>query len=480
MAVQRYDIRGADGTFAERYWSCINKPVLDAQNEVAYIIHRAEDATAFIHHQKELALEKKLADDLHQRSIEMESELYLRSQEIQKLNHDLQLKVAERSAQLESINKDIADYKFALDESSIVAVTDEKGTIQHVNRNFCRISKYTKEELIGQDHRIVSSGHHPKAYIRGLWNTIASGHIWKGEMKNKAKDGTIYWVDTTIVPFLNEEGKPYKYLAIRSDITKRKLAEERILKLNEELESKVVARTLELASSLEREQAMSGMKSRFVSMASHEFRTPLTTIMSSLSLVETYSSPEQEDKRKKHTERIKSSVRNLTGILNDFLSLEKLEQGKVEIVPEEIDLCEFANEIQEEVNGMLKTHQRISLTCTGDKIVTIDKKILKNVMLNLLSNAIKYSGENKEIRIVAEVTPEQIAFSVTDQGIGIPAEDQKNIFTTFYRAHNTNNIQGTGLGLNIVKRYVELLNGTISFVSVPGEGTTFSVTIPRM
>lgn len=479
MAVQRYDIRGANGAFEEKYWSPINKPVLNAQNEIAYIIHRVEDATAFVHHQKELALEKQLADDLQQRSTEMESELYLRSQEIQKLNHDLQLKVAERTAQLESINKDISDYKFALDESSIVAVTDENGVIQHVNRNFCRISKYTKDELIGQDHRIISSGYHPKSYIRGLWTTITSGNIWKGELKNRAKDGTIYWVDTTIVPFVNEEGKPYKYLAIRSDITKRKLAEERILKLNEELESKVIARTLELTSSLEREQAMSGMKSRFVSMASHEFRTPLTTIMSSLSLVETYSSPEQEEKRKKHTERIKSSVRNLTGILNDFLSLEKLEQGKVEIVSEEVDLCDFAAEILEEVNGMLKTRQHISLTCTGDKVVTIDKKILKNIMLNLLSNAIKYSGEGKEIKLVAEVTPAQISINITDQGIGIPPEEQKNMFTTFFRAYNTTNIQGTGLGLNIVKRYLELLNGTITFVSMPGEGTTFSVTIPR-
>jgi PAS domain S-box-containing protein len=149
----------------------------------------------------------------------------LKSQEsFKKLNLELELKVAERTAQLELINKNISDYKFALDESNIVAVTDNKGIITHANDNFCKISKYTKDELIGQDHRIINSGYHPKEYMRNLWQTIAKGKVWSGEMKNKAKDGTAYWVDTTIVPFLNELGKPYKYLAIRSDITERKNA----------------------------------------------------------------------------------------------------------------------------------------------------------------------------------------------------------------------------------------------------------------
>src|ERR1700752_1757580 len=140
--------------------------------------------------------------------------------------------------------KDLSDYKYALDESSIVAITDQKGIIQHANDNFCKISKYPVEELIGQDHRIINSGHHTKEFIRDLWVTIANGKIWKGELKNKAKDGTIYWVDTTIIPFLNEQGKPYKYLAIRSDITQRKQAELELKKSKEELEDRVEERTL--------------------------------------------------------------------------------------------------------------------------------------------------------------------------------------------------------------------------------------------
>src|ERR1035437_3594693 len=145
--------------------------------------------------------------------------------------------------------KEISDYKYALDESSIVAITDQRGIIKYANDNFCKISKYSREELIGQDHRIISSGYHPKEFIRDLWLTIANGKIWRGELKNKAKDGTIYWVDTTIVPFLNEMGKPYQYVAIRADITQQKKAQLEIQKLNEELEQKVIDRTAELQKS---------------------------------------------------------------------------------------------------------------------------------------------------------------------------------------------------------------------------------------
>jgi PAS domain S-box-containing protein len=394
-------------------------------------------------------------------------------EQITQLNKELE-------SRLQQTQSEVSDYKHALDESAIVAITDQKGIIKHVNNNFCKISKYSREELLGKDHRIINSGYHSKEFIRNLWTTIANGKIWRGELRNRAKDGTIYWVDTTIVPFLNEQGKPYQYLAIRSDITQRKLAEEQLLKINEDLENKVKERTLELTYALEKEKELNEMKSRFVSIASHEFRTPLSAILSSTSLVEHYTKPEQDEKRKKHVDRIKSSVRNLTSILDDFLSLEKLEQGKVEAHSMEFNLKEFIEDAIEEMEGMSKRkHQKINFDYKGEEEIQQDKKILRNVLLNLLSNAVKYSPEGKEIHVSASVGDGKVSLSVRDQGIGIPAEAQKNLFDKFFRAKNATNIQGTGLGLNIVRRYVELLDGTIGFTSKENIGTTFSVEFPK-
>lgn len=407
-----------------------------------------------------------------------------------KVIHDLtkQIKTDEKISQLnkelesrlQQSQTEVSDYKHALDESAIVAITDQRGIIKHVNENFCNISKYSREELIGQDHRIINSGYHSKEFIRNLWVTIANGKIWRGELRNKAKDGTHYWVDTTIVPFLNEQGKPYQYLAIRSDITQRKLAEEQLLKINEDLENKVKERTLELTHALEKEKELNEMKSRFVSIASHEFRTPLSAILSSTSLVEHYTSVEQEEKRRKHIDRIKSSVRNLTSILDDFLSLEKLEQGKVEAHNSAFNLKEFIEDGVEEMEGMSKRkHQKINFRYEGEEGVYQDKKILRNVLLNLLSNAVKYSPEGKEIHVSTVVNDGKVSLSVRDEGIGIPAEAQKSLFDKFFRAKNATNIQGTGLGLNIVRRYVELIDGHINFASTENVGTTFTVEFPK-
>ena len=222
------------------------------------------------------------------------------------------------------------------------------------------------------------------------------------------------------------------------------------------------------------------MKSRFVSIASHEFRTPLSAILSSTSLVEHYTSAEQEEKSKKHVDRIKSSVRNLTSILDDFLSLEKLEQGKVEAHNSRFNLKEFIEDGVEEMEGMSKRkHQKVNFNYEGEQEVYQDKKILRNVLLNLLSNAVKYSPEGKEIHVSTIVNNGKVSVSVRDEGIGIPAEAQKSLFDKFFRAKNATNIQGTGLGLNIVKRYVELIDGHISFVSTENVGTTFTVEFPK-
>lgn len=246
------------------------------------------------------------------------------------------------------------------------------------------------------------------------------------------------------------------------------------IKVYNELEQRVKERTLELIDSLSREKEMSALKTRFVSIASHEFRTPLGTILSSTSLLENYLGPDTDENKIKHIGRIKSSVKHLMNILTDFLTTDKLEQNKTDIQIDTFDLPKFIQEIIEELEGTLKKGQYIQYTHQGDTIIKQDRNVLHNVLLNLISNAAKYSDENKPITLNTEVKNGQVTIEVRDAGIGIPEEDQQYIFTDFFRASNTAGIQGTGLGLHIVKRYVELLHGTIHFTSSK-QGTTFTL-----
>jgi PAS domain S-box-containing protein len=392
-------------------------------------------------------------------------------EKIQGLNNELE-------GQLKRSRSETLDYKLALDESSIVAITDQKGIIRYVNGNFCKISKYSEQELLGQDHRIINSAYHPKEFIRQLWVTIANGKIWRGELKNKAKDGTYYWVDTTIVPFLNEEGKPYKYIAIRSDITERKKAEHEIIEINTGLENTVNKRTLELSQALEREKELGEVKSRFVSMASHEFRTPLSTILSSASLLAKYTSGEEQDKRNRHIDKIHSSVEHLNAILEDFLSLGKLEEGKIKTTISEFNLKSLLQETIEEIKGTFKNEQQFILQHSGVSMIKSDEKLVRNILINLLSNASKFSPHDKTIYLNSFTNDQTVTISVRDEGIGISEDDQNHLFTSFFRAANAVNIQVTGLGLNIVKRYLDLLGGEVNVKSKHGEGTVVTFTLP--
>ena len=264
-----------------------------------------------------------------------------------------------------------------------------------------------------------------------------------------------------------------------------------IKKLNQGLEKRVEERTRELEEAvvkldesrneiieaLQKEKELNELKSRFVSMASHEFRTPLSTILSSTTLLEKYSDDEPE-KKIKHFQRIKASIKNLIEILESFLSLSKLEEGRVESNPSYFEIDKFGHELVEDMGPLLAEGQQINYKHTGAKEVFIDKQMLHNILLNLLSNAIKYSPPGKEICFTSEIKEEDIIFKVKDSGIGIPEDEQKHLFERFFRARNVTNIQGTGLGLNIVKKYVELLGGNINFESRSGEGTTFTVMIP--
>lgn len=236
---------------------------------------------------------------------------------------------------------------------------------------------------------------------------------------------------------------------------------------------------IEIRASLEKEKELNEMKSKFVSIASHEFRTPLSTILTSVSLIQKYEKETDAEKRSKHIDRIKTSVKNLTEILNDFLSLEKLEAGKTELNLNELNMHECSEEIREEMQAVAKKGQNLVLHYSGEKMVMADKQLLRHILINLINNAIKYSPEETRVDITITVEESAIAILVSDQGIGIPEKDQPHLFDRFFRAGNVTAIQGTGLGLNIVKRYVELMNGTISFTSSSEKGTTFIINLPR-
>ncbi len=355
--------------------------------------------------------------------------------------------------------------------------TDYK--VQMINKKGCDLLGYENSEILGKhwfDHFISFTD------INGT--TVTQQHIKneKGllnpcfESLLKCRNDEMLLMSWTNVTLLDDNNKHIGTLIAGEDITERKKLESKKQKYTEELEDIVAERTEELKEALQHEKIISEMKSAFVSMASHEFRTPLTSILSSTILIEKYNDLKENTKVGKHVERIKSSVSQLTNILEDFLSMEKLERGVVTTNKETFDLKAFIFDTIEECNWMLKETQNINYIQKSPIEVFMDKKILRNVLLNLISNATKYSQTDVEIR--ASLNKDILNIDIEDKGIGIPENEHKHLFTKFFRAKNVTNIQGTGLGLSIVKHYVDLLEGTIAFSSKLGKGSTFKLMLP--
>lgn len=389
-----------------------------------------------------------------------------------------------------------------------IILTDSKGNIVIVNPAGEKMFSYDSGELNGQPVEILIPEKfkpHHKDLRDGFYEKPSNRSMGHGrDLFGRKKDGSNMPVEVSLSHY--RRNNEIFVIAFIVDITQRKEIEasmlkqkaelekitEKIRQLNAELEIKVEERTLilkealqrleqsqqELSEALDKEKQLNEIKSRFVSMASHEFRTPLTTVLSSASLLAKYTTTEEQEKREKHIGRIKNSVNNLNDILEDFLSLGKLNEGKIDKKTEEVDIRQMAEDIAEEMKTQVKKGQCFSFEFSDECKAFTDKKLLRNVLINLVSNAIKFSDEGKPICMKGIPVDDQVVISVIDEGIGISEEDQQLLFSSFFRGANAMNIQGTGLGLHIVKRYVDLLGGEVKVQSELNKGTTITFSIP--
>ena len=349
--------------------------------------------------------------------------------------------LAEREAHASS--RELRDLKYAIDQASIVAVTDQRGRITYVNDNFCRIAKYTRAELLGQDHKIINSGCHPPEFIRDLWVSIANGGVWKGEIRNRAKDGTHYWVDTTIVPFVDEHGKPYQYLAIHDDITARKHAEARLVS------QAAMARLGELGA-----------------MVAHEVRNPLAGIRGGLQVLLQRATPNSSD------QAVMSEMIRRLDALNDRVT-DLLRYARPRAA--RLTRVELRSVIEATADLLRRdpAMKNVQIEVAGAPVwARGDAEWLREVFLNLLLNA----AQAMDAKGVMHVTVAQDAvITVRDEGPGIPVGRQEQVFEPFF----TTKPLGTGLGLAIVQRLVELQGGTVVAEAAPGGGAQFVVRLTQ-
>jgi PAS domain S-box-containing protein len=351
----------------------------------------------------------------------------------------------EANRRLRLSTKDLEDLKYALDQSAIVAITDVRGGITYANDKFCEISKFSRDELLGQNHRVINSGYHPPEFFRGLWQTIANGGIWRGEIRNRAKDGSIYWVDTTIVPFLEERGRPYQYMAIRSDITERKRAE-----------------------ALLREQTTLARLGEMAAVVAHEVKNPLAGIRGVLQVIGSRMPADSRDRA------IVSDVQERLDVLNDLLQdlllFARPKEPKTAPVAVRPLLEDTVHQLKRDP-GMFG----VEVAVGGDSpTVKADAGQLQRALLNLLINAGQAMQGAGRIAITVQASDGACRITFQDTGPGIPADVRERIFEPFF----TTKHRGTGLGLPTSRRIIERHGGTLSLETPPEGGTIASILLP--
>ncbi len=346
-------------------------------------------------------------------------------------------------------NPSVKDFKAmlsALNETALVSIADIKGDITFANEKFVEVSKYSLDELIGQNHRLLKSGDQPDEMFVNLWKTISSGKNWRGEIKNKAKDGSYYWVDTSIAPILNDKGRPERYIAVRFLITDKKEFEQE----NQEQEEK---------------------RREFISMISHQLRTPITSARWILQMI-------QETSPTEGVQDAFHKIDNLNNIIGTLLFFVENENvlGKVQGQKKEVDLTEIVSSQLSLFEAKIKTKKIIMLNKIPASIfVSADEVLLNRVVYSLIENAVIYNKDHGEIEITAEKSHEHIVLKIRDTGYGIPDKEQEKIFTKYFRATNASlgANEGSGLSLYIAHQIMQIFGGSISFRSKENEGTTF-------
>jgi PAS domain S-box-containing protein len=339
----------------------------------------------------------------------------------------------------------LADFKRALDHAAIVATTDVTGRITYVNDTFCRISGYSREELIGQDHRIINSAYHPKEFIRELWRTIASGQVWHGEIRNRAKDGHYYWVDTTIVPFLNDRGRPYQYIAIRSDITARKAAETQLA-----------------------QQAALARMGQMAAVMAHEVRNPLAGIKGAIQVL--MSRRSTGDSELPVMRDIVARIDSLSDLINDVMVYARPRPLRPTLVELRSVVNDAVSIVRRDPLG-----QGIDIVVAGDEVsATADGELVCATVLNLLLNAAQAMSGHGRIDALVSRRDGSVTIEVRDTGPGIPAAIRDQVFEPFFTTKN----HGGGLGLPIARRTAELHGGTLTLECPDTGGTAVTLTLP--